>query len=174
MSEGLTLSGLASALGVTRAEVAEAVHAGRITAGADGRYDLDQARAAWGHQRSQEKPPQQPVGDDPLGYASARARRELAAARIMEMREGRLRGEYLRTEDAVQVVSDIVSTFRGTLENLPHRLAPQLVGKALDEILAILKAEHRDALTYMSDQLQRQLDECAQPDESEFPSIRGG
>lgn len=170
---GLTLSGLAAALGVTRAEVAEAIHAGRITADLSGRYDLDQARTAWGKARTDARPPQ-PIEADPLGFAAARARRELAAAEINELRLARLRGEYIRTVEATAAVGDVISIFRQTLENLPHRAAPQLVGNDLDGIRAILKHEIRQALQACSDSLAAQIVELSTPEDSEFPSIRAG
>jgi hypothetical protein len=54
-------------------------------------------------------------------------------------------------------IEDVVSVIRQALENMPHRTAPELVGKDLDAIRATLKQEVHTALADMEREFSKRL-----------------
>lgn len=123
-----------------------------------------------GAQESSDKPRRERGGQPK--YASARARKELAQARIVELKEARLRGMYLRTASVEQTVFEIATEIRLRLENLPGGIAPELAHKDAVAIHGILKREILSVLNRMHDDFGKKLEELAEPDESEFPTVR--
>ena len=59
-------------------------------------------------------------------------------------------------------VADVVTAFRQRLENLPHRTAPELVGKDLDAIRAILKQEVHGALAEMEREFSKLIEQLGE------------
>ena len=56
------------------------------------------------------------------------------------------------------LVPEWADAFRQRLENLPHRIAPEIVGKDLDAIRATLKQEVFGALAEMEREFSKQLE----------------
>lgn len=90
---------------------------------------------------------------------SAQTRKEMAQADIAEMERDQLRGKLIERELVEQALADVVSFARQGIENLPHRIAGQLVGKDFEAIMATLKQEvvalmsdmHREARKGLAD-----------------------
>jgi phage terminase Nu1 subunit (DNA packaging protein) len=60
-------------------------------------------------------------------YNEARARNELAKAELAEMERDKQRGSLVDAEAVRLFAADLGASFRGALEILPDRLAPELV-----------------------------------------------
>ena len=72
-------------------------------------------------------------------YAAARAIKERYQAMLSKLQYERESGILVLKSDVAASVADIVTRFRLASENLPFRVSPELVGKDLDQIRAILK-----------------------------------
>ena len=91
-------------------------------------------------------------------YQRARAKKEhflAERARIDYLREI---GELVPILDMRQAVADVITTFRQTLEQLPYRTGPELVGTDLDAIRATLKQDIHAALSGMEREFSKRLE----------------
>jgi phage terminase Nu1 subunit (DNA packaging protein) len=70
---------------------------------------------------------------------SAQTRKEMAQADVAEMERDVMRGKLIEREQVETALSDVVAFARQGTENLPHRVAAQLVGKDFEQIIAILR-----------------------------------
>jgi hypothetical protein len=73
-------------------------------------------------------------------------------------------GELVEASEVSAAISDVAIGFRQSLENLPARIAGELVGKDIDAIRAVLKAELYEALAEMERNFaakERELGELA-------------
>ena len=137
----ITQAELARRLDVSRAAVNKAVKSGRITASKDGLFDSVKAVEEWrsntrtvANDENVSTKESKRVRGGQAKYTSARARRELANARIAELKEERLRGLYLRKDEIEAVLESMFIDFRMILEQMPHRISHQLVNKNTGEI----------------------------------------
>ena len=71
----------------------------------------------------------------------AQTRKENALADLAEMDRDKQRGLLIERALVEAALEDVVSFARQGIENLPHRVAAQLVGKDFDQIMATLKQE---------------------------------
>lgn len=118
--------------------------------------------AARGQEVAVDRRESEETGGDPESagspnYQDARARKETAAADIAEMERDKLRGLLVEKVEVEAAVADIVTAFRQGLENMPHRTAPELVGKDLDAIRATLKLEIHGSLAEMEREFAKRL-----------------
>ena len=74
-------------------------------------------------------------------------------------------GKLVDKAEVQAVVEDVITQFRQGLENLPYRLAPELVGQDLDGIRAALKEEVFDSLAKMQRGFIRQMDEIGKTED---------
>lgn len=104
-----------------------------------------------------EKPAKQKREKDPnqITFADGRAKEQHFRALQAELDYQKAIGEVVPVADMRHAVADMVMTFRQAMENLPHRLAADLVGQDHDYIRAALKREVHDTLAEM----QRACDE---------------
>ncbi|QKJ67472.1 hypothetical protein HQN60_12575 [Deefgea piscis] len=70
-------------------------------------------------------------------------------------------GELVEASEVSHAVADISISFRQALENLPARIASELVGKDLDSIRATLKTEIHAALSEMERNFDKKLKEMS-------------
>lgn len=82
----------------------------------------------------------------------------LAARRDYEIAIGKL----IDRQEVDQALLDVVSFARKGLENLPHRVAAQLVGKDFDQIMAILRTGIIGIMDDMHREAQKQFREGGQ------------
>jgi hypothetical protein len=94
-------------------------------AGEIGQIDIEQASTI-----KALKPKKEPKPHDP-NHKSLQA----------ELEYKKTIGELVSLEDMKAAVADMVTTFRQELENMPHRLAPDLVAKDINLIRSMLKQE---------------------------------
>lgn len=88
-------------------------------------------------------------------FSEARAKEQHFKSLQAELEYQKAISEVVSTQEMQSAVGDVVTTFRQSLENIPHRTAPQLVGKDLDFIRATLKQE----ITLALHEMERNFDE---------------
>lgn len=135
-----------------RADVAQRHAAGR--AGDDfARIDQQPKRQ---QQQEDHAPAPDKIGNS---YQAARAVKEKYAAmeakRLYEVNIGKL----VEKSDVINIVADVVIGFRQSLENLPHAIAPQIIGKDQDAIRAMIKEEINIRLNDMEKRFSYELSE---------------
>ena len=92
-------------------------------------------------------------------YAAARAVKERNQAMLSKLQYERESGILVLKSDVAASVADIVTRFRLASENLPFRVSPELVGKDLDQIRAILKQHVFETLNDLAKGFDKALDE---------------
>lgn len=165
----VTQAELARHLNVSRAAVHKAIQSGRITAGEDGLFDLEQAALDWKNNTraavsaaKRAAQPKQPRGGQPK-YASARARKEHHMANLAEMREARVRGELCNVADVRQAGAEAGTMLRLKLKNLSASLAGRLVGVPHEQIITILDDAFDDVLFELADAMEQAAEPMAEP-----------
>jgi len=103
-----------------------------------------------------EKDEGRPSGHD---YQKSRAQKEHYLAEQARIQFERDISKLVEKSEVDAAVADVVTAFRQRLENLPHRTAPELVGKDLDAIRAILKQEVHGALGEMEREFSKRIDQ---------------
>ena len=170
---GVIQSAFADLMGVNRSTVTRWKQEGRLVLDADGKVDMEASRArikategsrddvAARHAEERgatlpEAPnaPAEPKEDTTRAYWITR--KEKAFALSAEREEMEKRRALVPIAEAKAITIDITVAFRSAAENLPHRIAPQLVGKDLDTIRATLKQEVQDLLYEIERDLQAQ------------------
>lgn len=145
----ISQSAFAKAQGWSPSYVNQLKKAGRLVMDANGRVNVaaslqlikdtsggrDDVAARNAASRGQETPPRNE------NRAAGQARKENAQADIAEMERDRLRGLLVDKGEALAVIGDVCVTLRQALENMPHMVAPVLVGKDQEAIRATLKEE---------------------------------
>jgi len=96
-----------------------------------------------------------PGGHD---YHKARAQKEHYFAEQARIDYERAIGKLIEKSDVAAAIEDVTSVIRQVLENMPHRTAPELVGKDLDAIRATLKQEVHNALADMEREFSKRLE----------------
>ena len=86
-------------------------------------------------------------------------RKERYAAKMAKLEYEKAIGKLVDKADVQAVVEDVITQFQQGLENLPYRLASELVGQDLDGIRAALKQEVFDSLAKMQRRFVRQMEE---------------
>ena len=175
----ITQAELSRRLGVSRAAVNKAIKSGRITASKDGLFDPVKTIEDWrsntrvvANDESVSTKESKRVRGGQAKYTSARARRELANARIAELKEERLRGLYVRKDEMESALESCFLDFRRTLEQMPNRISHHLANKNITVVRELLNKEIDSAIYQLYEHCAKELEELAKPDESEYPSTR--
>lgn len=95
-------------------------------------------------------------------YQAARAVKEKFAAMTAKLDYERAIGKMVERNDVEAAIEDVTSAIRQALEQMPHRTAPELVGKDLDAIRATLKQEIHGALAEMEREFTKRLNQMGQ------------
>lgn len=103
-----------------------------------------------------EKGEGRPAGHD---YQKSRAQKEHYLAEQARIQFERDIGKLVEKSDVDAAVADVVTAFRQALENLPHRTAPELVGKDLDAIRATLKQDIHGALAKLERDFSKRIEQ---------------
>lgn len=128
----------------------------RIAATAD--PNRDDVKQRWEEQRPQPAAASDPQTDK-IGssYQAARAVKEKFAAMSAKLDYERAIGKMVERTEVEAAVEDVTSIIRQALEQMPHRTAPELVGKTLDQIRATLKQDIHAALSEMEREFSKRL-----------------
>jgi hypothetical protein len=78
---------------------------------------------------------------DKIKFSEGRAKEQHFKALRAELEYKESVGQLVSVEDMKHAVSDLVATFRQGIENMPHRVAADLVGKDIDVIRSTLRQE---------------------------------
>lgn len=172
MSQHCTQAEFARLLGVAKSYVTKLKEHGRLVMSADGKLvDIEASKARIAATADPGKPdvsaqwksrPPAAADDDETGtpsYQDARAEKERYSAKMAKLEYEKAIGKVVDKADVQAVVEDVITQFRQGLENLPYRLAPELVGLDLDGIRAALKQEVFDSLAKMQRGFVRQMEE---------------
>lgn len=117
----------------------------------------DDVKQRWGKERGDDAPQKQP---DSIGnsYQQARAVKERYQALHAKLEYEEASGQLIKKADVDAAVADVVTMFRQSMEQIPYRTGPELVGKDLDKIRAILKQDVHAALSDMEREFSARLD----------------
>ena len=122
-------SDLATILGVSQPAVAKRVRLGRLTYADPGKklFDPIAARAQWAAHRDRYRAPRRTpaAAADPL---TARERRDLAEAQLVELELREKTGELVRRRDVESATMQINRALRERLLNLGDRISPAVPG----------------------------------------------
>ena len=162
----------AALLGCDKSHVTRLKQHGRLVLTADGLVDIEASKARIAateggrddvkarHAQTKGKETTKP--DE--SRVSAQTRKEMAQADIAEMERDQLRGKLIERELVEQALADVVSFARQGVENLPHRVAAQLVGKDFDQIMSTLKQEVIAMMGDMHKEANKRLAELTKAD----------
>ena len=95
-------------------------------------------------------------------FQTARAKKEHYLAEQARIDYEQRIGKVVERADVEAAIADLVTAFRQSLENLPHRAAPELVAKDLDTIRAILKQEIHGALAELEREFSKRLEQIGE------------
>jgi len=167
-----TQAEFARMLGVQKSYVSKLKDQGRLVFAEDGRVDVEASKqriqqtadpnrddVSQRFERPKGAENGRQSGDVGNSYQAARAVKEKYSAMQAKLDYEKAIGKVVDKADVQAVVEDVITQFRQGLENLPYRLAPELVGLDLDGIRAALKQEVFDALAKMQRGFLRQMDE---------------
>jgi hypothetical protein len=134
--------------------------------GGKARIDFAAADAAWAistRPRTDAPGPSAPRGSlldaDQIAnmdaLAAARLLREQAAGQLLALRLDREAGALVELAAVERVLADLGATLRNILGDVPSRIAPQLVGRPLDEIARTLTETMDRALNDIADKMEQ-------------------
>lgn len=170
----VTQSEFARLEGKSRSYITALKNAGRLVMTDDGMVDVEASRSRiagtsdpnrddvaqrWAQTRQPSAPAESPADKIGNSYQAARAVKEKFAAMQAKLDYEKAIGKVVEKSDVDAAVADVVTAFRQRLENLPHRTAPELVGKDLDAIRAILKQEVHGALAEMEREFSKLIEQ---------------
>jgi hypothetical protein len=183
---GVTQAEFARQLGVDRSHVTRLKQAGRLVMTPEGLVDADASRAliagtvdpnrddvAARHAAARSAkvspggtapPAAPPTPEDKVGnnFQAARAVKEKYLALDAKVSYEQRIGQLIPRADVEQALDDLVAAVRAGVENLPHRIAAQLVGKDLDTVRALLKQEIGGIMAEMHGGARKRLAELTQ------------
>lgn len=122
----------------------------------------DDVAARWAAERqpvAATEPPEEEPAPGGHDYQKSRAQKEHYLAEQARIQFERDISKLVEKSEVEAAVGDLVTAFRQALENLPHRTAPELVGKDLDQIRATLKQEVHGALADMEREFTKRLNQ---------------
>jgi hypothetical protein len=117
------------------------------------------------HEEGRETKPAEPAKpkvkkiSDSLGFQNARAREQEMKAKMAELDYAERLGQLVSKADMKIAVADMVTTFRSNIENMPHRIAADLVGKDIADIRLLLKQAIHHELTTLERGLTEKLNQ---------------
>ncbi|MCU1324662.1 MAG: putative bacteriophage-related protein [Bryobacterales bacterium] len=184
----LSARAVAEHLGVSHTAVNKAAERGRIKREPDGGFDLDKVKAAWNenvniHQQARgagsrpvaaepaalEPPPLLSLfdddGHDESRFSTAKIQRLAELEKLARLRRENAiaSGELLNRAETVGVFAQIGKIYGAAREALPDELAPQLMGKNIDEIERIIAT----VLAAMDERVCREI-------AAKFPALLNG
>jgi phage terminase Nu1 subunit (DNA packaging protein) len=160
-----TKSEFAALLGKDKSYVTRLGQAGRLVIVGEGKgakVDVEASKALLAESAdpsrsgSDEIKPQAPAKPVHSSYNDARTRNELAKAQTAELDLAVKQGKLVDAEEARLFAADLAATFRGALEILPDRLAPELVPlNETETIRAVLVESFEQVLTDLADKINK-------------------
>ena len=153
-----TQSEFAAILGKDKSYVTRLKQAGRLVLAEDGRVDVEASKAliAETSDPSRAAPSAPAVKVHQSTFNDARTRNELAKAQTAELDLAVKLGKLVDAEEARLFAADLAASFRGSLEILPDRIAPELVQlNDTETIRAVLVESFEQVLTDIADKIAK-------------------
>lgn len=91
-------------------------------------------------------------------FSEGRAKEQHFKALQAELDYKKTIGELVSKQEMQMAVTDLVMTFRQAIENLPHRISAELVGKDIDFIRGSLRQEITAALNDLQTNCRKKLE----------------
>ena len=151
----VTQSEFARVLGVGRSYITALKNSGRLVFDADGKILVDESKKLIASTTGAPERSSLKAGE----FNDPREKKDHFDAELKKLEYDRAIGKVVEKIEVEAAVADVITAFRQRMENIPHRVAPELVGKDLDAIRAALKQEVHGALTEMEREFSRQLDQ---------------
>ncbi|MDU2063768.1 MAG: hypothetical protein E6713_02920 [Sporomusaceae bacterium] len=137
-----TSDGLATCLGLTRPRIIQLANDGVLSKDENSKYtiadNIKRYLAFIGNAKGD-------VSYDNERMLHEKAKREFAELRLLERKK-----ELHRTEDIELMVGGMITIFKRQMLGLPHKLAPRLAEKSVDDINELLTNEITAALTELA------------------------
>lgn len=180
MTNAVTQAEFARQIGVARSYVTALKKSGRLVLNAIGKVLVEESKkriaetadpnrddvaarhaetrtSQTGNPENDEKPEDEtPAGHD---YQKARAQKEHYLAEQARIDFEKSIGKLVERAEVSAAIEDVTSIIRQALENMPHRTAPELVGKDLDVVRATLKQEIHNALAEMEREFSKRIEQ---------------
>lgn len=139
------------------------VEASRAKIAATSDPNRDDVKQRWEERRPQTAAANEPQTDK-IGssYQAARAVKEKFAAMQAKLDYERAIGKLVERSEVESAVEDVTSIIRQALEQMPHRTAPEMVGKTLDQIRATLKQDIHAALSEMEREFSKRITQISE------------
>ena len=167
-----TQSEFAAILGKDKSYVTRLKQAGRLVLTAEGLVDVEKSQAliaatadpsrvaATEGRQVDSAPPRQAAapGSDAIGnsYQTAKAVNEKYKALTAKLEYEKASGKLVDAGEVALFAADLAATFRGALEVLPDRLAPELVPLSETEVVrAVLVESFEQVLTDLADKIKK-------------------
>lgn len=175
--------------GVARSYITALKSAGRLVMTADGLVDVeaslakieatrdpnrDDVAARHAQARGETAPPADAAplpeivaeDDHDISYQAARTIKERYAAKTAKLDYERAAGLMIDRAAVAAAIEDLLTTMRQAMEQQPHRLAPELLGKDLDSIRATLREETGNLLSNLVREFSDRLRQLAGEEDS--------
>lgn len=155
MSGLVTQAEFAAILGCDKAYVTRLKQAGRLVM-ADGKVDVEASKKRIEETSDPSRAEHGKSASPSIAFNEAKARNELAKAEIAEMERDKMRGTLVDADEVKRFASNLGATFRGALEILPDRIAPELVPLSdADAIRAVLVDAFEQILSDLSIKIEK-------------------
>lgn len=109
-----------------------------------------------------QKKGREPKDPNKVTFSDARATEQQFKALQAELDYKERIGQLVNKDDMRVAVQDLVTTFRQNLENMPHRISAELVGKDINDIRTTLKQAVHHVLTQLEKGCNDKLNQSAQ------------
>jgi hypothetical protein len=175
MSQMVTQAEFARIMGYARSYVTQLKKEGRLVLSEQGLVDVEASKTkiaatadpnredvSQRHQKARDGETQKHTDPaDKIGnsFQTARAVKERYLALNAKLDYEKQIGELVSKAEMQAAVADVVTTFRQGLENMPHRVSAELVGKDINEIRIILKQAIQHELANMERNFTEKLNQ---------------
>lgn len=145
----VTGTALAEHVGCTRQTIYNYVSTGIIERGKDGKFDQDRCRGQiLRHLRNQATVQ---IGNSGDNLASARTELAKVQREAIEWKNRKAKGDFVRAEAVVQLLTQDFATNRREVRSLATRLPSKLLGQTAAAMEAALESEVYEILTKLAD-----------------------
>jgi phage terminase Nu1 subunit (DNA packaging protein) len=162
----------AKEMGYSKGYVTQLKQAGRLVFKKDGQIDAEASKlkiAATAdpnrddvtkrHAEAKKNPQNKKPSASDMTFSEGRAKEQHFKALQAELEYQKTIGALVDIEEMRNAVADVVTVFRQTIENVPHSVGAELVGKDIEFIRARLKQAVNEALSEMERNFNEKIKE---------------
>lgn len=159
MSNAVSQAEFARVIGASKSYVSQLKKAGRLVLNDAGLVLVDESRTRIAESADPSKNGKRHSDQVGSSYQAARAVKERYQAMLAKLEYERTSGQVVPKADVEQAVAEVVTVFRMALENMPFRVAPEVIGQDLGKARAILRQYVLETLTQMEAEFDARLAE---------------